>query len=130
MNTTVSPAAAAPGYFQAMALSVPLLIGIQLFLAGLAIFSDSADWEWHRAFGGGIGLVILAMMVLAFTRPALRFYRVSSSLLFGLYCMQFVWLGLGEALQSGALQALHPANAILINIASLFVAEKTLGRRP
>lgn len=128
MNKAVS-SAAAPGYFQAMALAVPFLIGVQLFLAGLAIFSDGVAWEWHKAFGCGIGLLILAMLVLAFIRPALRPYRVSSSLLFGLYCMQFVWLGLGETLQSAVLQALHPANAILINIASLFLAEKTLGRR-
>ena len=129
MSTTVSSAAAVPGYFQALALSVPLLVGVQLFLAGLAIFSDGIAWEWHRALGGGIGFVILAILVLTFARPALRSYRASSGLLFGLYCMQFVWLGLGEALQSGALQALHPANAMLINMASLFMAERTLGRR-
>ncbi|WP_083637338.1 DUF6220 domain-containing protein [Pararhizobium arenae] len=129
MKAMLSPVRPAPGYFQALALSVPLLIGLQLFLAGLAIFSDGVAWEWHRALGSGIGVVILAMLALAITRPALRHYRLLTTLLFALYCLQFVWLELGEALGSGAIQALHPANALLINIASLFMAERTLGQR-
>lgn len=129
MKTSFSRGTPAPGYFQALALSVPVLIGLQLFLAGLAIFSDGVAWEWHKALGGGIGVVILAMLGLAIARPAVRSYLLSTGLLFVLYCLQFVWLELGEALGSGTLQALHPANALLINIASLFTAERTLGRR-
>jgi len=116
----------APLYFKGLALSVPLLIAGQLFLAGFAIFSDGIAWEWHKTMGGVTGLPILLLWCLALWQPSLRPYRMATGIVFLLYVFQVVWLKAGEALSSGVLQALHPANAVLLTAASVLLARRTL----
>ncbi len=115
-----------PHYFQGLALSVPILIAGQLFLAGLAIFSDGAAWDWHKTMGGVVGLPILLQGGLALWQPSLRPYRRATGIVFVLYVLQIVWLMAGEALASGVLQALHPANAVLLTAASVLLAKRAL----
>jgi hypothetical protein len=116
----------APLYLKGLALSVPLLIAGQLFLAGYAIFSDGTAWEWHRTMGGVTGLPILLLWCLALWQPSLRSYRGATWIVFLLYVLQIVWLMVGEAFSSGVLQALHPANAVLLTAASVLLARRTL----
>jgi Family of unknown function (DUF6220) len=128
MSASVSPFSVlpAPLYFRALAISIPVLIGGQLFLAGLAIFSDGLAWQWHGALGGGIGLVILLLLGVAVFTPGLKGYRSPATVLFVLYCFQFVWLELGAALAIGWVQALHPANAMALATLSVLMARRAL----
>lgn len=123
-RSTVNPAV--PLSFKALAGSVPLLIGVQLFLAGYAVFSDGSAWDLHREFGGLIGLVILVLLAATAAKPSLRSYRPAATVLFLLFCFQFVWLYLGQALGSGAVQALHPANATLLTAVSVLLARRVV----
>ncbi|WEZ82962.1 DUF6220 domain-containing protein [Rhizobium sp. 32-5/1] len=86
----------APLYFKGLALSVPSLITGQLFLAGVAIFSDGTAWEWHRTMGGVTGLPILLLCGLALWQPSLRPYRMATGIVFLLYVLQIVWLTAGR----------------------------------
>jgi heme A synthase len=97
------------------------------FLVGLAIFSDGQAWEWHRALGGGIGFVVLLLNGVVFARSGLKAYRFPAVMLFTLYCLQFVWLQLGEALAIGWVQALHPANAMALAALSVLMARRAVG---
>ncbi|WP_455270823.1 DUF6220 domain-containing protein [Rhizobium herbae] len=128
MSTSVSPSSVLPTplYFRALALSIPALIGGQLFLVGLAIFSGGIAWQWHGALGGGIGLVILLLLGTAAVMPGLKSYRFPAAVLFVLYCFQFVWLQLGAALAIGWVQALHPANAMALATLSVLMARRAL----
>lgn len=109
-----------PKIFQVLAVVLPALIGGQVFLAGLAIFSDGSLWDMHGAAGGMLALPILAMVGLAFLRPSLSRYRVSVLMLLGFYCLQLVFVIAGEGI--GFVQALHPANAIAITVVSVLLA--------
>jgi heme A synthase len=126
--TMIQPRLEVPSYFRALAMSVPLLIGCQLFFVGFAVFADGIAWDWHRAFGSGIGVVILAVLVVTCLQPALRSYRRAAALLLVLYCFQFIWLGLGQSLESGAIRALHAANAMLLTAVSVLIARRTVGQ--
>lgn len=127
MTMARSPGAT-PSYFKALVISVPLLIGCQLFFVGFAVFADGVAWDWHRALGGGIGAVILAILVAAWLQPSLRAYRTAAAILLVLYSFQFVWLGLGAVFESGAVRALHAANAMLLTAVSVLIARRTVGR--
>ncbi|WP_105426970.1 DUF6220 domain-containing protein [Neorhizobium tomejilense] len=109
-----------PATFRMLALAIPALIGGQVFLAGLAIFSDSSLWDTHGAFGGMLALPVLGLVGFAFLRPELSSYRASVLLLLGLYGLQFVFVIAGEGI--GFVQALHPANAIAITVVSVLLA--------
>jgi hypothetical protein len=126
VSVSPSPVLPVPLYFRALALSIPVLIGGQLFLAGLAIFSDSLAWQWHGALGGTIGFVILLLLGTAVFIPGLRDYRSAATVLFILYCFQFVWLELGAALVIGWVQALHPANAMALATLSVLMARRAM----
>lgn len=125
---STSLAADVPLAFKVATLSVPVLIGAQLFLVGLAVFSDGMAWDWHRSLGGAIGGAILLVLVATSIRRDLRRHRRMAALLFALYCFQFIWLGLGEALESGAIRALHAANAMVLATLSVLLARSTAAR--
>ncbi|MFB9948047.1 DUF6220 domain-containing protein [Rhizobium puerariae] len=116
----VATRGAVPVAFRILALALPVLIGGQVFLAGLAIFSDGSMWEVHAVMGGVLALPILGLAGLALARPALRAYRLPVILLFALYCLQFVFVIAGEGI--GVIQALHPTNAVAMTVVSVLLA--------
>ncbi|WP_207482072.1 DUF6220 domain-containing protein [Arenibaculum pallidiluteum] len=110
--------------FAVLAAVVPVLIALQLFLVGLAVFSDAAAWDAHRAVGGTIALPVLALAVAATVVPGLRRFRSLALALLGLYAMQFVWLIAGREAGSGAVQSLHAANAMALAVTGLALARR------
>lgn len=110
--------------FRLFAYAIPALIAGQLFLVGLAVFSDGAAWGAHRALGGSIALPIIGVTLIAWTRRELRDMRGFALALLALYVLQFVWLIAGRELGSGIVQAMHGANAMLLVAASLGLASR------
>lgn len=106
--------------FRFFALALPVLILVQVYLAGLAIFSDGSLWAVHGAVGGAMGVPIIALLLVAWLSPQLRRHRLLTALLFGLYLLQFVFIIAGEGW--GFLQALHPANAVAITVVAALLA--------
>lgn len=126
---TPAGATDAPLPFALTAWSVPVLIGAQLFLVGLATFGDAGAWQAHKAIGGGLAIPLLALLAWS-CGTRLRRFRGLALLLFGLYCLQFVWLIGGRELGSGAIQALHAANALLLTAVSLLLALRSRAGAP
>jgi hypothetical protein len=108
--------------FRLLALALPVAILVQVYLAGLAIFSDGSHWALHGAIGGAIAVPIIALVVMAWLSPPLRRHRLLTALLFGLYVLQFVFIIVGEGW--GFLHALHPANAVAITVAAVLLAKE------
>jgi hypothetical protein len=96
-------------------------IVVQVFLIGLALFSDESYREAHIEFGfTWVGLAVLALLISAIVaRPGRRQLGLVV-LLFVLYIVQ---TSLPEARTSyPAIAALHPVNALVLFGLALYVA--------
>ena len=113
------------------ALSLTLVAGIcgQFFLAGLSIFSDAALWQFHGTAGGGLSLVIVALLALSLASRSAQRYRRHALLLFGLYCLQVLLVVLGRELDLAIVAALHPVNGLFMMGAAVELVNKAFGRR-
>jgi hypothetical protein len=100
-----------------------LLLGsivVQVWLAGSAIpqLGGTGNFETHRNFGYLIGLVTLVLFVTALPTGLGRRRILQSLGIFGLYIVQSSLPYVGV----GAIEALHPVNAIVMFIAALLYA--------
>ncbi len=90
---------------------------VQVFLAGLAIFSVPAgDFATHREWGYTFGYLVLVILILALVGRLPRRQVGMSVLLLVLFFLQSVFVAIRADYPSVA--ALHPLNGFLI----LFVA--------
>ncbi|WP_256757437.1 DUF6220 domain-containing protein [Cohnella sp. WQ 127256] len=87
-------------------------IVIQIFIAGLATFSDSTNWEAHRTFVKFFALTPLIMFLLTFVGGIKGRGRWISLGLFLLIVLQFQTVQLFSSI--GAIAALHPVIAMLL----------------
>jgi hypothetical protein len=104
---------------RALAMLFLLLATAQFFLAGLAVFSDTVDFDPHAIVGSLLTLLALVLVILAFAgrRSAVQ----PSAVLLGLMIVQHVLGGVGEDVP--ILGALHPVNGLLIlGVAMLTIA--------
>ncbi|WP_052711387.1 DUF6220 domain-containing protein [Elstera litoralis] len=101
------------------------LIGLfgQFALAGLSLFADAALWEGHVGLGFLLMLPIGALLIGTQHHPRhrpLRWWALVTALL---YCLQILWMILGED-GPGLFKALHVANAPLLLMAAFVLATK------
>ena len=90
-----------------------LVIGvlIQVFIAGMAVFVDPADWSLHASFVHIIEWFPLVMLVLAFLGELSRELKLLSVVLFVLIIVQYATaLGFNGSIVA----AIHPVNALVI----------------
>jgi Family of unknown function (DUF6220) len=85
---------------------------VQVFLAGLGVFDDPSSFATHRDFGYLLELIPIVMLVLALVGGMPRRFAGLSALLFGLFILQSVFVGMRESMP--AIAALHPLNGFLI----------------
>lgn len=85
-------------------------VAIQVFLAGLSLFSSASYWEDHTEFGTRLGVVPVTLIVIALIgRVPLRLVTMSAALIV-LYGVQ---IALANA-SAGYVAALHPVNAFIL----------------
>lgn len=84
---------------------------IQVFIAGMAVFVDPANWSLHASFVHYIELLTLIMLVLAFFGRLSRVLKITPIALFLLIGVQYATaLGFSGSLVA----AVHPVNALVI----------------
>lgn len=95
-------------------------IVVQVWLAGAAIpqLGGNGSFETHRYVGYLIGLVTLVLFVTALPSGLGRRRILQSLGIFGLYIVQssLPYVGIG------AIEALHPVNAVVMFVVSLLYA--------
>lgn len=122
-----------PGRYAFFGLSVlfVLLVVEQAFVAGLGLFRDSGAWDLHIGLGHMVGVVPLAMLVLALVLRFGRMPAVYAGLLFaGTVLQTEVFVLLREA--APAVAAFHPVLALILFAGGSMVAQYAWGfaRRP
>jgi hypothetical protein len=85
---------------------------IQVFIAGLGVFDDSAAFITHRNFGYMFGWLTLVLLVIALVGRMPRRYVGLAVLLLILFALQSVFIALRADMP--AIAALHPLNGFLI----------------
>ena len=96
-----------------------LVIGvlIQVYIAGMAVFVDPANWNLHAHFVHVIEWLPLVMLVLAFLGRLSRELKLLPVVLFVLIIVQYATaLGFSDSMVA----AIHPVNAmVIVGIASM-----------
>jgi hypothetical protein len=100
---------------------------VQVFLAGLAIpqLGGNGSFATHRDFGYLIGLITLLVLVTAVIARMSRRRIAQSAGLLGLYVVQssLPYMGIG------AIEALHPVNAVVMFVAAAWYARTVWNER-
>jgi hypothetical protein len=95
----------------------------QVFLAGLGVFRDPADFETHRSFGYLLGLLALGLLILALAVRAPRSVVALAGLIFAGFVLQSVLVAFRAT--APVLSALHPLNGFLIVLLAIAFARST-----
>jgi len=101
-----------------------LVVGLvlQVFLAGLGVFDDPTFFLTHRDTGYTLELVAFVVIVLAAIARAGRAQVGIAALIFGLFLLQSVFVGVRET--APAVAALHPVNGFLILLLSIVLVRR------
>jgi len=93
---------------------------VQVFLAGVGVFSNQADFTLHRQWGYTFGWLAIILLVLAIVGRLPRRAVWGSVLLIVLFTMQSVFVAMRES--APLVAALHPVNALAIFLLSIWLA--------
>jgi len=100
-------------------LFVALLV-VQVFLAGLGVFSSATSFVTHRDFGYLLELFPVLLLVVGLVAGLGRRLAVIALVIFGLFLLQSVFVLVRD--DAPQVAALHPVNGFLILLLALFVA--------
>ena len=101
-----------------------LVVGLvlQVFLAGLGVFDDPTFFLTHRDTGYTLELVAIIVLVLGAIARAGRAQIGLAALIFLLFLLQSVFVGVRES--APAVAALHPVNGFLILLLAIILARR------
>jgi cytochrome b561 len=91
-----------------------LVVGllVQVFLAGMGVFSSATEFETHRQFGYTLTLLPVILVVTALVGRFGRWEAIAAAVMFGQFILQSVLVAMRESIPQVA--ALHPVNGFLI----------------
>ncbi|TMV51935.1 hypothetical protein FE783_03025 [Paenibacillus mesophilus] len=95
----------------------------QVFIAGLATFSDASNWSVHTSFVKLFALVPLIMFLLTFVGGIKGLLRWISLGLFGLVVFQFLTIQVFSS--AYVIAALHPVIALLLFWGSIVTVKRS-----
>lgn len=98
-------------------------IAAQVFLAGMAVFVNAKDWDWHVAFVHTFEYVPILMFILSLSGRMTNRMRAMTAGLFVLIELQYALIQLGDHV-SNDIAALHPVNALLIFWLAIVLARR------
>jgi len=101
-------------------------VAVQIFLAGLGVFSDAATFATHRDFGYLLELLPFLILVAAAIGRLGRREIIAPLIIFGLFILQSLFVALRES--APALAALHPVNGFVITFLAIQLARGAWAR--
>ena len=101
-----------------------LCVAAQVFLAGLALFRDAAQWATHAAFGYAIGLIPALLLLLSYPAGLPGKTKVKCALL--LVLVLLVFISAIFAADIGYMAAVHPVIALGLFLNAVLVMRESL----
>jgi mercuric ion transport protein len=98
--------------FKVLAWILLACIVAQVFIAGLAVFINPADWNWHKSFVNYFTLVPLVMFILSFVGKINGQKRWVCLTMFGLILLQYLTIHVFASVW--IIAAFHPVIALLL----------------
>jgi len=109
--------------FKAMVVIFAVCIMLQVFLAGLALFWDSAQWASHTGFAKLLIIVSILILVTSFIARLPISLRLRTVGLIGIIILIAVSVKLPSGV--GYLSALHPVLALMLFVGTVSLVRKT-----
>jgi len=100
---------------------------VQVFLAGLGVFSSSTGFSTHRDVGYSLSLLPIVLLVVGLLGGLGRRLALLAALEFVLFILQSVFVAMRTS--APAVAALHPVNGFLILLIALLIARESLSAR-
>jgi uncharacterized protein DUF6220 len=100
---------------------------IQVFLAGLGVFSGPTSFATHRDVGYALSAVPIVLLVLGFLGGLGWRLALLALIVFGLFILQSVFVAMRAS--APAVAALHPVNGFLILLLALLMARDSWAAR-
>lgn len=98
-----------------------LVIGlfVQVFLAGMGVFSSATEFETHRQFGYTLTLLPVILIVTSIVGRFGRWEAIAAAVMFGQFILQSVLVLQRES--NPAIAALHPVNGFLVLLIAVWL---------
>jgi len=93
---------------------------VQVFLAGMGVFSGATAFATHRDFGYLLTLLPAVLLVTALVGRYGRWHAIAAAVMFGQFILQSVLVLQRDSVP--AIAALHPVNGFLILLIAVWVA--------
>lgn len=100
---------------------------VQVFLAGLGVFSGPASFVTHRDVGYSLSVIPIVLLVAGLLGGLGRRLALLAALEFVLFILQSVFVLMRTS--APAVAALHPVNGFLILLIALLIARESLAAR-
>jgi hypothetical protein len=100
---------------------------VQVFLAGLGVFSSTTGFATHRDVGYSLSLLPIVLLVVGLLGGLGRRLALLAALEFVLFILQSVFVAMRTS--APAVAALHPVNGFLILLIALLIARESWSAR-
>ena len=99
-----------------------LVVGlfIQVFLAGMGVFSSAADFETHQQFGYWLTLLPVILIVTGLVGRFGRAEVIAAAVMFGQFILQSILVLQRQS--TPAIAALHPVNGFIVLLIAIWLA--------
>lgn len=94
---------------------------LQTYIAGMAVFVDSANWTLHTTFVHVFEPLLLVLFVVGFVGELPRLLKAVPVGLFVLLMVQYATASMAGSLVA----AIHPVNAVVIILLALLAVKQT-----
>ena len=95
---------------------------VQVFIAGMAVFVDPANWSLHMTFVHVFEFLLIPILVLAFLGQLPRDLKWLPVVFWTLIGLQYAT---AEGFSASLVAAIHPVNALVIFWLSVFMTRRT-----
>lgn len=99
-----------------------LVVGllVQVFIAGMGVFSEATAFSIHREFGYWLSVLPIVLIVTSLVGRFGRWHAIGAAVMFGQFILQSILVLQRDSVP--AVAALHPVNGFLVVLIAIWMA--------